>query len=285
MGLNEYKKIIYSQWGEDGIIKEIFRRIGPSNRFCVEFGAGNGSECSNTWHLIKDEGWRSLLIEGNYERYQKWLILIEDMPRVKIINVFVEIKGKRCIEEILRRNGVPYGLDLLSIDVDGNEHHLFKSLKIYKPRVLIIEHNPTIPVGDAIVQEPDETAPFGASAQANVNLAHEKGYALVAVTGANCIFVLTEELDRLGIQEPNLYDVFDPLALSYVISSYTGALYLMTKNIDRNPTYGWLYDAHNLFIKKTLHAFTFGFSLNSRLSKILSKVYQPIKILRMRNQK
>src|SRR5262245_40537087 len=36
---------VYSQNDEDGIIQEIFRRIGSSNRTFVEFGAGDGLEC------------------------------------------------------------------------------------------------------------------------------------------------------------------------------------------------------------------------------------------------
>jgi hypothetical protein len=39
--LNRHEFQIFSQNGEDGMIQEIFRRIGSTNRFFVEFGVGN----------------------------------------------------------------------------------------------------------------------------------------------------------------------------------------------------------------------------------------------------
>ena len=41
---------VYSQNEEDGIINEIFQRIGTTNKTFVEIGVGNGLE-NNTLHL------------------------------------------------------------------------------------------------------------------------------------------------------------------------------------------------------------------------------------------
>src|SRR3954468_19503553 len=59
---------LYSQNDEDGIIQEIFRRIGTTNRTFVEFGVESGIECNSAKLLI--EGWRGLWIEadGRYVR-------------------------------------------------------------------------------------------------------------------------------------------------------------------------------------------------------------------------
>src|SRR6185369_11886547 len=54
---------VYSQHDEDGIIQEIFRRIGTSKRTFVEFGVESGVECNTVKLLI--EGWRGLWIEAN----------------------------------------------------------------------------------------------------------------------------------------------------------------------------------------------------------------------------
>jgi hypothetical protein len=54
---------VHSQYDEDGIIAEIFRRIGTTNRICVEFGAGNGSE--NWTGFLVMQGWRGLWIDGS----------------------------------------------------------------------------------------------------------------------------------------------------------------------------------------------------------------------------
>ena len=55
----------YSQNDEDGIIQEIFNRIGTTNRFFVEFGVQDGLE-SNT-HFLLLQGWNGVFMEGSSE--------------------------------------------------------------------------------------------------------------------------------------------------------------------------------------------------------------------------
>ena len=43
--LERYSFKVYSQNGEDGIIEEIFNRIGTTDKRFVEFGVQNGSLC------------------------------------------------------------------------------------------------------------------------------------------------------------------------------------------------------------------------------------------------
>src|SRR5690242_675114 len=61
--LNHFEHQAFSQNGEDGILAEIFRRIGVKDRFFVEFGVGNGLE-NNTVFLLQ-QNWRGCWIEGN----------------------------------------------------------------------------------------------------------------------------------------------------------------------------------------------------------------------------
>ena len=64
--INRHEYQVFSQSGEDGIIDEIFRRIGSTNRHFVEFGVDDGLETNTTNLLIK--GWRGAWIEGSSER-------------------------------------------------------------------------------------------------------------------------------------------------------------------------------------------------------------------------
>jgi len=64
--LEPYGFKVYSQCDEDGIIQEIFNRIGLQSSIFVEFGVQNGLE-NNTLKLLL-EGWSGLWIEGN-DRY------------------------------------------------------------------------------------------------------------------------------------------------------------------------------------------------------------------------
>ena len=54
---------VYSQNDEDGIIQEIFRRIGTTNQKFIEFGVQNGLESNG--HFLLFKSWTGLWIEGN----------------------------------------------------------------------------------------------------------------------------------------------------------------------------------------------------------------------------
>ena len=233
-GLLGFRNTITSQWGEDGIIAEIFRRLGTTSQLCVEFGAWDGKYLSNTWDLWHNQGWSAILIEGDAKRSRA---LSEGLgnKNVKVINAFVKPEGTASIDNILCAHGVSAALDLMSVDIDGDDFYILKSLTKFMPRVLVIEYNPTIPPDMEIVQAQGEY--FGASALAIVNLARHKGYSFVCCTETNCIFVLTSEFPKLGIAPPSLRDVFPEKNLTVVISSQDGALFL-SKQLDYGGLWG-----------------------------------------------
>ncbi len=61
--LLRYGAKAYSQNDEDGILAEIFRRIGTKEKTFVEIGAGAGLE-NNTLALLV-QGWRGLWVESD----------------------------------------------------------------------------------------------------------------------------------------------------------------------------------------------------------------------------
>ena len=54
---------MFSQNGEDGLIAEIFKRIGTTNRYFVDFGSSDGFE-NNTVLLLR-QGWGGLWIDAD----------------------------------------------------------------------------------------------------------------------------------------------------------------------------------------------------------------------------
>ena len=54
--LLQFKKTVYSQFGEDGIIEKILSEIGTKNRWAVDIGAYDGIKHSNIMHLVKNGG-------------------------------------------------------------------------------------------------------------------------------------------------------------------------------------------------------------------------------------
>src|SRR3954471_1133617 len=61
--LTRYGYKAFSESDEDGIINEIFRRIGTGERVFFEFGVGDGL-ANNTVNLLL-EGWRGYWIDGS----------------------------------------------------------------------------------------------------------------------------------------------------------------------------------------------------------------------------
>jgi hypothetical protein len=104
---------VNSQFGEDGYIRAIFERIGETNRWCLECGAGDGVELSPTLELRK-HGWRSLLIEANAEKYGK----IAPMKGQRTVNALVDSVS---LGQIIRECECPEHMDFACIDVDGQD--------------------------------------------------------------------------------------------------------------------------------------------------------------------
>lgn len=228
--LSQYRRDVTSQWGEDGIIAEILRRIGTSCGICVEFGAWDGKHLSNTWDLWHNRGWNAILIEGDPAKFADLAASVSDNFLVTPYCAYVEAAGENSLDAILDRIGLTATLDLLSIDIDGDDGRVFGSMQRHLPRVLVIEYNPTIPPELDLVGVAGTR--FGASASSLVTLASSKGYRLVACTITNLFFVRDEEFAALGIVEPTLAEIMPRDHITYVVTAYDGTPYLT-----RIPTY------------------------------------------------
>jgi len=231
--LTSFAGNVTSQSGEDGILAETFSRIGVAYRTCVEFGAWDGQHLSNTWSLWHEQGWRAVLIEGDAQRHAALLRSLTGFPGVNAVCAYVRSKGENSLDNLLGRAEVQEDFDLLSIDVDGDDYHIWRGMTRFRPRVVVIEYNPTIPPGLELVQT--EGRYFGASARALVSLAERKGYRLAYCTDTNCVFVAATCWDALGIGDVALEDAICRRHLTYVISSYGGETYLT-----QTPTYAAL---------------------------------------------
>lgn len=219
--LNNFGKNIFSQFGEDGIIGEILKRLEISSGTCVEFGAWDGVLFSNTANLWGfDNKWRGVLIEADSEKF-KTLTKVTKDKNVVAINTFVQPVGNDSLEEILKREEIDFSsIKLLSIDIDGNEFHILSNLKKLHPEIVITEYNPTIPKELELVSK--ENTFFGSSARAICNLMKDMGYSILSITKSNCIFVDSKFVDKFGDLNTTFEDIFDSSGLTYVITGYDG---------------------------------------------------------------
>jgi len=197
---HEFK--VYSQNGEDGLIAWIFSQIGVTNRRFVEFGVGDGRQC-NTANLVIHFGWSGLMLEArpsdvrkaasHYARFR-----CEDgRPTVTVSECRVTVDN---IEEAIGGAGITGEIDLLSIDIDGNDYWIWEAIDIVRPRVVVIEYNGsfgrrsiTVPYDPGFVRFRKHRSGWyhGASLAALAKLGRRKGYDLVGTdrAGVNAFFI------------------------------------------------------------------------------------------------
>lgn len=196
-----YGRNITSEHGEDGIIEKIFSIIGEGSTWCVELGALNGTHGSNVWHLVKEKGWSGVLIEADRTYFEKLQQEYATIPHAHCVNAFVSFEGEQSLDRIFARTPIPHTFDLFSLDIDGSDYHLWDSMTDYRPRVMLVEFNPSIPHEVTFIQPRDMTVFQGSSLRAFVELGKKKGYELVAANEGNAFFVLKELFSKFGISD------------------------------------------------------------------------------------
>jgi len=225
--LRGFRRNVTSQLGEDGIIEKIFEIVGAENRFCMEFGAWDGKHYSNSWNLLKNAGWRGLLIEANAEKFVQLEAEYADRPDVETRNVLVATVGAQSLDALLAAAGAPKDLDFLCIDIDGNDWHIWKSLTRFAPRLIAVEFNPSVPNDVIFIQDDDGSVNHGASLLALIELGKAKGYELVATTDWNAFFVPRALYPAFGIEDNGIYAMHDPMYFeSRLFQLYDGTLVL-----------------------------------------------------------
>lgn len=186
---------VFSQNDEDGIIHEICRRLnlGEAGTF-LEVGVGDGSE-NNTLNLLV-KGWKGVWLGGEPLSYN---------------NLTDRLAFEHCwitrdnVGDIIQRNLPRIGrqsLDLISIDIDGNDWYIAQSMLSsgVRPSVMVVEYNGTFDPHTEWVMpyaedhQWDKSAYFGASLAAFQRLFKSHGYFLAACnsTGVNAFFVKDE---------------------------------------------------------------------------------------------
>jgi hypothetical protein len=185
---------VYSQNNEDGIIAEIFARIGTDTRTFVEIAAGDGVE--NTTRLLLDLGWKGVWIEaGEKEAASIRSVMaapISDGRLVYLQQMVDQDNVSGLVKDSL--NCVP---DYVSLDIDYNTSHIWSALSDIKPRAICVEYNSHFPpsVDYEVPYDPAQSwsgsTRFGASLKALERIGREAGYSLVGcdIFGINAFFV------------------------------------------------------------------------------------------------
>lgn len=197
---------VFSQFEEDGKLLYIFSVIGMGRKRFVEIGADDGVN-SNSANLYFNFGWHGLFIDGSPRSIRRGRKFFGKYPHPWFYKpVFICAKVTReNINRLLKEAGFEGEIDLLSIDIDGNDYWIWDAMEVIEPRVVIIETHNEFGMNNIVVPyDPDYSFPgkhpvyHGASPVAMTELARRKGYRLVGANemGFNFIFIRNGIADR-----------------------------------------------------------------------------------------
>ena len=208
--LIKFYRSVYSQQGQDGVIEKIFECIGTTNKQFVEFGScGMKTGQGNTPYLRENFGWTGLLMDGSEHPY--------GIKAQKDYEVKIHFVKASTINSLFDKYEVPKEVDFLSIDIDGQDWHVWKAIDDtkYRPRVICIETAWEVFGDRDLVMKPNEdhiwdgTHLSGSSLLALQRLGNKKGYTLVSMAGADAIFVRSDILAEKGIRFLNEDDAYN----------------------------------------------------------------------------
>jgi hypothetical protein len=183
---------VFSEFDEDGVALFLLAVGGSPNRRFVDIGAGDGVFASNTANLALNLGFDGLFVDANHSLIERGRRFYSKHPDTTVrppalVRAFVT---RENVNEVLRTAGFSGDIDLLSIDIDGNDYWIWQALDCVNPRFVIAEAHPELGREEWVMPyEPDfdaRSAPpgrwMGASPAAMTRLAESLGYRMV---GAN----------------------------------------------------------------------------------------------------
>jgi hypothetical protein len=193
----------YSQFEEDGILLYILSIIGMKTKKAVEISIGSGDECMAA-NLILNHGYQGFLFDGDdqsIKQAEKFFRLKKDCLLTPPIIRRAWVT-KNNINELLREIGAQGEVDVLSLDIDGNDYYIWEAITEINPRLCIFETHNVVPDDLAITipyednfdcwsKEGADQDFRGASLLAMKKLSTQKGYRLIGAHkhGFNVFFL------------------------------------------------------------------------------------------------
>lgn len=188
------------QFGESGLVGALAGKLNKVGKF-VEFGAGAELTCQR----LVAAGWQGLVLDLDAKIADA--TADREPSNVKVVNRKVEVEGDSALDPILEEHGF-LDADIVVIDVDSVDWHIFDSMKLCKPSIVVVEHHDLTdplrkryqpaPPGSECGKWTDNGYSLQATHKAISLLGSIKGYSVAAVTRCNTILVRTDAVNQLG---------------------------------------------------------------------------------------
>jgi len=141
-------------------------------------------------------GWTAILIESDKLTFDRLVENCKGYPNAR--PVFGKLGVDCTLDDILKLHDAPKDIDLMVVDIDGQDYHVINAMMKYEPRVLIAEYNPNadseyIPViGGGDVEGLNQ-----AGRTAMIRLGSSKGYQSCIENPVNLILIHKNNLQKL----------------------------------------------------------------------------------------
>ncbi|MDB4902135.1 MAG: hypothetical protein JWQ63_1416 [Mucilaginibacter sp.] len=209
--LAEIEFQVFSQFGDDGIIQYLINKLDIPNKVFIEFGVENYKE-SNTRFLLVNDKWSGLVIDGSKENtdFIKRDVLSWSND-LHVTHSFITVENINGLITDFLQKGYPSEIGILSIDIDGNDYHVWKKIDTVNPVIVIGEYNAvfgnqkawTIPYEADFYRLRNDSyyQYWGASLKCLCILAEQKGYHFIGCNsnGNNAYFI---RKDKIGPFKP-----------------------------------------------------------------------------------
>ncbi len=211
---------VFCDSDEDGILLFLTTLVGSGSRRLIDLGFAT-VEASNSANLVVHHGWTGLLVDADGSaigRAQAEFRALGAYPP-RMVSAWLTAES---VDDLLGEHAPDGEIDVLSIDIDGNDYWVWQAIEVVRPRIVVIEYQDIIGPGPSITIPYDPEFSLdrfpvnaehnnyvGASLRAMTTLAARKGYHLVATNslGFNAFF-LRDDLATPLIPEIAVEDGF-----------------------------------------------------------------------------
>ena len=204
---------VYSQWEEDGILFYLSQVILPSKPRILELGCGNFLE-SNSRFLCEYMNAAAFLVDARHDLDAgidksglRWKTHIEGL------STWINHENVNSIQ--MRAHAFLGDIDILSIDLDGQDYWVLKEINLDSVSIVVVEYNPLFGSKASVTVEKNKeffrsksshNLLWGASIMAYVGYLESKGFVFIGsnLVGNNAFFVRNLYVEKLRIRIPNI---------------------------------------------------------------------------------
>jgi len=125
--LANHESRTYSQNGEDGIVQHILSKLEIESGIFLEIGVEDGLQ--NNTRLLLEKGWRGTWIESERSNIKKIQRNFSAEIRSGQLRVIHQTVTPKNINQLLEHHNIKT-VDLLSIDIDLDTHHVWRAINL-----------------------------------------------------------------------------------------------------------------------------------------------------------